>query len=127
MNPATMLGTGVAALLNSLWQGAGIALPVWALQRLLTRMNVRINAATRCAMWWAVLAVVVLLPFAPPSARDVATSSRKSFVAAAPGTPVAPQTAATAAISPAPLATAPMTIPPITTAPGPVGHRDARP
>jgi beta-lactamase regulating signal transducer with metallopeptidase domain len=60
-----ILGTAFAALLNSLWQGALIALLVWAALRLLPRVNIRINAATRCAVWWAVLAAVVILPLAP--------------------------------------------------------------
>jgi beta-lactamase regulating signal transducer with metallopeptidase domain len=60
-----ILGTAFAALLNSLWQSALIALLVWATLRLLPRINIRINAATRCAVWWAVLAAVVVLPLAP--------------------------------------------------------------
>jgi beta-lactamase regulating signal transducer with metallopeptidase domain len=60
-----ILGTAFAALLNSLWQSALIALLVWATLRLLPRINIRINAATRCAVWWAVLVAVVVLPLAP--------------------------------------------------------------
>jgi beta-lactamase regulating signal transducer with metallopeptidase domain len=60
-----ILGTAFAALLNSLWQSALIALLVWAALRFLPRVNIRINAATRCAVWWAVLASVVVLPLAP--------------------------------------------------------------
>jgi len=60
-----ILGTAFAALLNSLWQSALIALLVWAALRFLPRVNIRINAATRCAVWWAVLAAVVILPLAP--------------------------------------------------------------
>lgn len=48
------------AVLNSLWQAAAVAAAVW----LLLRLTPRINAATRYAVWWAVLAVVVLLPVA---------------------------------------------------------------
>jgi beta-lactamase regulating signal transducer with metallopeptidase domain len=59
------LGTAFVALLNSLWQSALIALLVWAALRFLPRVNIRINAATRCAVWWAVLAAVVVLPLAP--------------------------------------------------------------
>ena len=59
------LGTAFAALLNSLWQSILIAALVWAALRFLPRLHVRINAATRCAVWWAVLAAVVLLPIAP--------------------------------------------------------------
>jgi len=60
-----ILCTAFAAFLNSLWQSALIALLVWAAIRLLPRLNIRINAATRCAVWWAVLAAVVVLPLAP--------------------------------------------------------------
>jgi len=64
-----ILGTAVAALLNSLWQSAAVALLVWAAFRFLPRLNVQINAATRCAVWWAVLAAVVLLPMAPQQVK----------------------------------------------------------
>src|SRR4030081_3898041 len=46
------------ALLNTFWQGALFALLAWAALRWLPR----INAATRCAVWWPVLAAIVLLP-----------------------------------------------------------------
>ena len=65
MSATNILGTAFAALLNSLWQSAAMALVVWATLRYLPRLNVRINAATRCAVWWAVLAAVVLFPMAP--------------------------------------------------------------
>jgi hypothetical protein len=64
-----ILGTTFADLLNSLWQSVAIALLVWAalrfLPRLNTQINLQINAATRCAVWWAVLAAVVFLPMTP--------------------------------------------------------------
>ena len=46
------------AVLNSLWQAGAVAAMVW----LVFKWTPRINAATRYAVWWAVLAVVVLLP-----------------------------------------------------------------
>jgi beta-lactamase regulating signal transducer with metallopeptidase domain len=46
------------AFLNTLWQTAAIALLAWAA----LRWTPRINAATREAIWWAVLAFVILLP-----------------------------------------------------------------
>src|SRR5207237_175235 len=46
------------AFLNTLWQTGAIALLAWAA----LRWTPRINAATRVAVWWAVLALVVLLP-----------------------------------------------------------------
>ena len=50
MGATNILGTAFAALLNSLWQSAAMALVVWAALRFLPRLNVRINAATRCAV-----------------------------------------------------------------------------
>jgi beta-lactamase regulating signal transducer with metallopeptidase domain len=60
-----IVGTTFAALLNSLWQSALIAALIWAALRFLPRLHMQINAATRCAVWWAVLTAVVLLPIAP--------------------------------------------------------------
>jgi beta-lactamase regulating signal transducer with metallopeptidase domain len=60
-----ILGTVFASLLNSLWQSAAIALLVWAALRFLPRIGLRINAATRCAAWWAVLAAILILPLTP--------------------------------------------------------------
>jgi len=60
-----ILGTVFASLLNSLWQSAAIALLVWAALRFLPRIGIKVNAATRCAAWWAVLAAILILPLAP--------------------------------------------------------------
>lgn len=49
------------AILNSLWQSALLAGLVW----LALRFARGINAATRFAIWWAVLGVVLILPSAP--------------------------------------------------------------
>jgi bla regulator protein BlaR1 len=49
------------AILNSLWEAVIVALLVWLALRCMPRMN----AATRYAVWWAVLLVVIALPFAP--------------------------------------------------------------
>jgi beta-lactamase regulating signal transducer with metallopeptidase domain len=90
MSPANILGTAFAALLNTLWQSAALALLVWAALRFLPRMNVRINAATRCAVWWAVLAAVVLLPMAPQPSRHFASPSPAiagAYPGAVPATP----------------------------------------
>jgi len=51
----------LAAVLNSLWQAALVAGVVWLALRLLRP----INAATRYAIWWGVLAVTLALPAAP--------------------------------------------------------------
>jgi bla regulator protein BlaR1 len=54
------------AALNSLWQAALVAGAVWLTLRLLRRGGFqRINAATRYAIWWAVLGVTLALPAAP--------------------------------------------------------------
>ena len=112
-----ILGTAFAALLNNLWQSAAIALLVWAalrfLPRLGVRINLQINAATRCAVWWAVLAAVVLLPIAP---QQSASHPRKiQFEAPVPSyEPVSiPMT-----IEPAPMALTPVEIPPASTRSG---------
>jgi uncharacterized protein (TIGR03435 family) len=54
------------AVLNSLWQAALVAGVVWLALRLLRRGGFQqINAATRYAIWWAVLGVTLALPAAP--------------------------------------------------------------
>jgi uncharacterized protein (TIGR03435 family) len=50
----------VTAILNSLWQAAAVAGLVWLVLKVET-----VNAATRCIIWWATLAVVLFLPAAP--------------------------------------------------------------
>src|ERR1700687_6194712 len=90
MSAEDILGTVFAALLNNLWQGAAMALLVWAALRLLPRMKITINAATRCAVWWAVLAAVVLLPLAPQSSKVLPATPAASFDAAPVPTPAAP-------------------------------------
>jgi len=54
------MNSWIAAVLNSLWQAFAIAAFVWAVLKIAPR----VNAATRHAVWWAVLAVVILLPAA---------------------------------------------------------------
>ena len=103
MSAANLLGTGVAALLNSLWQSAGIALLAWAALQFLPRFGIRINAATRCAVWWTVLACVVMLPFAPETTKRSAAPARSVAIADAPvTTSVTPVAIAAAPIAPAP-------------------------
>jgi len=46
------------AVLNTLWQALAVAAVMWFVLRLMPR----VNAATRHAVWWAVLALVVLMP-----------------------------------------------------------------
>jgi uncharacterized protein (TIGR03435 family) len=56
----------LVAVLNSLWQAALVAALVWLTLRFLPRTRWSVNAATRYVIWWATLAVVLLLPVAPP-------------------------------------------------------------
>jgi uncharacterized protein (TIGR03435 family) len=63
-------GPGVLAVLdaviNTLWQAVFIAALVWGSLRFSQRIfSQQINAATRHAIWWATLAVVLILPCAP--------------------------------------------------------------
>jgi len=51
----------LTAVINSLWQAAAVAAIVWAALRFWPRTN----AATRYAIWWATLAVILILPAAP--------------------------------------------------------------
>ena len=55
----------LAAVLNSLWQAAIVATLVWLSLRFLPRIRIYVNAATRYVIWWAALAVILLLPTAP--------------------------------------------------------------
>jgi len=57
----TIASEFLLAVLNSLWQAAIVAGLVWLALRFLPG----INAATRYAVWWATLAVVIALPLAP--------------------------------------------------------------
>jgi beta-lactamase regulating signal transducer with metallopeptidase domain len=49
---------GLMAVINTLWQALAVAAVMWLMLRLMPR----VNAATRHAVWWAVLALVVLMP-----------------------------------------------------------------
>jgi beta-lactamase regulating signal transducer with metallopeptidase domain len=55
------MNTVLLAILNTFWQSAAIAAAVW----LVLRLARGTNAATRHALWWAALAVIVLLPAIP--------------------------------------------------------------
>ncbi len=56
----------LAAVLNSLWQAALVAVLVWLTLRFLKPGSLhKINAATRYAIWWGVLVVTLALPAAP--------------------------------------------------------------
>lgn len=72
----------LTAVVNSLWQAAALAALVWAALRFWPRTN----AATRYAIWWATLAVVLILPLAPPWIALV-RAYRRGPVAAAVANP----------------------------------------
>ena len=54
----TFSAAWLMAVLNTLWQGLAVAAVMW----IVLRMMPRVNAATRHAVWWAVLALVVFMP-----------------------------------------------------------------
>ena len=53
------------AVLNSLWQAAIVAALIWLALKLTARIKTPFNAATRYVIWWAALAVVLVLPAGP--------------------------------------------------------------
>ena len=84
---------GLTAVLNTLWLALAVAAVIWFALRLMPR----VNAATRHAVWWAVLALVVLMPLAtllprpaPPvpsparTERQIGTRARSSSSAVKP-------------------------------------------
>lgn len=83
----------LSAAVNSLWQALAVAALVW----LALRFMPRINAATRHAIWWATLAVVLVLPIVPrltqtmrAHPQSVAVSAVKTPGVAAPPVTVEP-------------------------------------
>jgi uncharacterized protein (TIGR03435 family) len=75
----------LSAVVNSLWQALAVAVLVW----LALRFMPRINAATRYAIWWATLGVVLILPVAPRLIL-LARSHSKPVVVTAAKTPETP-------------------------------------
>jgi hypothetical protein len=55
------LSSVLVAILNSLWAAALLVALVW----LALRFAPGVNAATRFAIWWVALGVVLILPAAP--------------------------------------------------------------
>ena len=84
----------LVAVLNSLWQAALVAALVWLALKFLARKNRNINAATRHVIWWATLAVVLVLPVAPRMRGVLRGSAQPRAVTAKPvqlpriGTPI---------------------------------------
>ena len=75
------------AVINTIWQAVLITALVWVV----LRYSPRINAATRHAIWWATLLVVLILPSAPPTvsalkrrASTPTSFGRPAVTAAAP-------------------------------------------
>src|SRR5215472_8844625 len=58
---------GLTAVLNTLWLAVGVTAVIW----IALRSMPGINAATRHAVWWAVLALIVLMPLATLLKRPV--------------------------------------------------------
>jgi uncharacterized protein (TIGR03435 family) len=69
----------IIAVVNSLWQAAVLAGIVW----LVLRFMPRVNGATRFAIWWAVLGVVLAIPAAPTLASSVREWLRTPTIASA--------------------------------------------
>jgi beta-lactamase regulating signal transducer with metallopeptidase domain len=66
MNAVLAVLAVLDAVINTLWQAVLIAAAVWlALQFLPRIFSSQINAATRHAIWWATLVVVLILPVTP--------------------------------------------------------------
>lgn len=76
----------LSAVVNSLWQALAVAVLVW----LALKFAPRINAATRHAIWWATLGVVMVLPVAPRLIQAMRAHPQSAVVAA-----VAPKITAT--------------------------------
>jgi beta-lactamase regulating signal transducer with metallopeptidase domain len=101
---------GLMAVLNTLWQALAVAAVMWFILRLMPR----VNAATRHAVWWAVLALVVLMPLtillprrAPVPSAAVGTE-KQIRTRALPSSATTPLAAGGAYVPASPLASAPL-------------------
>ena len=101
---------GLAAVLNTLWLALAVAAVIWLALRLMPR----VNGATRHAVWWAVLALVVLMPLATlprpaPSVPSPARTEKQIRTRAQSSSSVVKPLVATDADAPAPpLTSAPL-------------------
>src|SRR5690348_6681775 len=86
-----------ALVLNNLWQAAAIAAVMWVALQSMPRSN----AATRYAIWWAVLLLVLLLPFATLIISRHNTVSGTSVATGSGGAvnPLLPEPAITALVT----------------------------
>jgi beta-lactamase regulating signal transducer with metallopeptidase domain len=95
---------GLTAVLNTLWLALAVAAVMWFTLRLMPR----VNAATRHAVWWAVLALVVLMPLATllprsaPPAPSSAWTEKQSRTRALSSSPMKPVTGTYASVQPLP-------------------------
>ena len=104
---------GLTAVLNTLWLALTLAAAMWFVLRLMPR----VNAATRHAVWWAVLALIVLLPVAallPRPASPAPSPARTER-------PIQTSSQSSSAPKPLPLAGA-STLRPMASAPQPAVH-----
>jgi beta-lactamase regulating signal transducer with metallopeptidase domain len=101
---------GLTAILNTLWLAFAVAAVIWLALRLMPR----INAATRHAVWWTVLALIVLMPLAtllPRPATPVSspTQTEKQIRTRAQSSSAVKPLIVTGAVAPAlPLTSAPL-------------------
>jgi beta-lactamase regulating signal transducer with metallopeptidase domain len=95
---------GLTAVLNTLWLALAVAAVMWFALRLMPR----VNAATRHAVWWAVLALVVLMPLATllprsaPPAPSSAWTEKQIRTRALSSSAMKPVTGAYASVQPLP-------------------------
>jgi len=94
-------GVTLAAILNTAWESIAVAAIIWCALRL----TPRVNAATRHAAWWAVLAIIVLIPFAPRVSRHE--------TAANIGTPTITQSQPSSAHPPTTIVGSPLSLSPL--------------
>src|SRR5581483_8919581 len=94
------MNTVLLAVLNTLWQAVALVAAVAGVLRILRG----VNAATRHALWWAVLATIVALPFLPAHLPSPETTSagpqRVDAVVAALDPAISESPTAAAAVAP---------------------------
>ena len=101
---------GLTAVLNTLWLALAVAAVIWLALRLMPR----VNAATRHAVWWAVLALVVLMPLATllprpaPPEPSPARTENQILTRALPSSAVKPLLVTGADAPGSPLTSAPL-------------------
>lgn len=79
------------AVVNSLWQALAVTALVW----LALKFAAKINAATRHAIWWATLGVVLVLPVAPRLIQMMRPHPQPAVVAPAKAPQATPPVVAT--------------------------------